>query len=210
MFTTEYESAKRGQNQRRTEVISTKKTMVKADFHVQVHVETISAKEDQKQAKVESILDNQGENHVPSGFDFKAKQIAESDSYPIRTNPINMSQQRQPKAEIMSAYPVPSSIQVSQSDSKVFNDNSSSPPPPMELKSLPSHLKYAYLDTKQYLPVIIANNLHQEQEDKLLQVLRQHKKAIGWKLSDLPRINPSIYMHIILMEKEEAKPIRQQ
>ncbi|RDX97718.1 hypothetical protein CR513_19469, partial [Mucuna pruriens] len=37
---------------------------------------------------------------------------------------------------------------------------------------------------------------------------RQHKKAIGWKLSDLPGINPSIYMHKILME-EEFKPIRQ-
>ncbi|RDY05486.1 hypothetical protein CR513_10683, partial [Mucuna pruriens] len=73
---------------------------------------------------------------------------------------------------------------------------------------LPSYLKYAYLDTKKQFPVIIANNLHQEQEDKLLQVLRQHKKAIGWKLSDLPRINPAIYMHRILME-EEAKPIRQ-
>ncbi|RDX99996.1 hypothetical protein CR513_16878, partial [Mucuna pruriens] len=37
----------------------------------------------------------------------------------------------------------------------------------------------------------------------------QHKKAIGWKLSDLPRINPSIYMHRVLME-EKARPIRQQ
>ncbi|RDX90364.1 Copia protein, partial [Mucuna pruriens] len=61
----------------------------------------------------------------------------------------------------------------------------------------------------QELNVIIANNLHQEQEDKLLQVLRQHRKAIGWKLSDLQGINPSICMHIILME-EEAKPIRKQ
>ncbi|RDX98630.1 hypothetical protein CR513_18419, partial [Mucuna pruriens] len=78
----------------------------------------------------------------------------------------------------------------------------------MELKPLPSHLKYAYLDTEQQLPVIIANNLHREQEDKLLQVLRKHKKAIGWKLSNLPGINPSIYMHRILME-EEVKPIRQ-
>ncbi|RDX72197.1 hypothetical protein CR513_48343, partial [Mucuna pruriens] len=59
------------------------------------------------------------------------------------------------------------------------------------------------------LPVIITNNLHQEQEDKLLKVLRQQKKAIGWKLSDLPGINPSICMHKILME-EEFKPIRQQ
>ncbi|RDX96925.1 hypothetical protein CR513_20353, partial [Mucuna pruriens] len=70
-------------------------------------------------------------------------------------------------------------------------------------------IKYAYLDKEQQLPVIIANNLHQEQEDKLLEVLRQHKKAMGWKLADLPGINPSICMHRILME-EEIKPIRQQ
>ncbi|RDY01463.1 hypothetical protein CR513_15206, partial [Mucuna pruriens] len=88
-------------------------------------------------------------------------------------------------------------------------EESSSPPPPMERKPLPNHLKYAYLDSEQQLPVIIANNLHQEQEDKLLDVLRQHKKAIGWKLPDLLGINPSIYMHRILME-EEIKPIRQQ
>ncbi|RDX82972.1 hypothetical protein CR513_36161, partial [Mucuna pruriens] len=42
-----------------------------------------------------------------------------------------------------------------------------------------------------------------------MEVLRQHKKAIGWKLSDLPRINPSICMHKILME-EEIKPKRKQ
>ncbi|RDX64530.1 Retrovirus-related Pol polyprotein, partial [Mucuna pruriens] len=42
-----------------------------------------------------------------------------------------------------------------------------------------------------------------------MNVLRQHKKAIGWKLSDLPAINPSIYRHKILME-EEIKLIRQQ
>ncbi|RDX63182.1 hypothetical protein CR513_58415, partial [Mucuna pruriens] len=59
------------------------------------------------------------------------------------------------------------------------------------------------------LPIIIANSLRQEQEDKLLEVLRQHKTAIGWKLSDLLGINPSICMHRILME-EEVKPIRKQ
>ncbi|RDX82327.1 Retrovirus-related Pol polyprotein, partial [Mucuna pruriens] len=109
----------------------------------------------------------------------------------------------------MLAHLVPSPTQVGQSNLKTTNDNSSSSLPPIELKPLPSHLKYVYLDTKQQLPVIIANNLHQEQEDKLLHILRQHKKAFGSKLSDLPSINPSICMHRILME-EEARPIRQQ
>ncbi|RDX70766.1 hypothetical protein CR513_49957, partial [Mucuna pruriens] len=99
--------------------------------------------------------------------------------------------------------------QVGQTDPSPVTEKYPLSPPPMELKPLPSHLKYAYLDKEQQLPVIIANNLHQEQEEKLLEVLRQHKKAIGWKLSDLPGINPSICMHRILME-EEVKPIREQ
>ncbi|RDX96105.1 hypothetical protein CR513_21285, partial [Mucuna pruriens] len=116
---------------------------------------------------------------------------------------------KQKNAKITSAYLVQRPIQVDQPDPKSSNDYSPSPPPPRELKPLPNHLKYAYLDPEQQLPVIIANNLRGEQEEKLLNVLRQHKKAIRWKLSDLPSINPSICMHIILME-EEAKPIRQQ
>ncbi|RDY01907.1 hypothetical protein CR513_14710, partial [Mucuna pruriens] len=65
-------------------------------------------------------------------------------------------------------YPDPSlvqdksTIQVSQLDPKASNDNSSSLPLPLELKPFPSHLKYAYLDTEQQLPIIIANNLRQE------------------------------------------------
>ncbi|RDY05420.1 hypothetical protein CR513_10747, partial [Mucuna pruriens] len=100
-------------------------------------------------------------------------------------------------------------IFTAKSDPSLVTEKSPLLPPPMELKPLPSHLKYAYLDEEQKLPVIIANNLHQEQEGKLLEVLRQHKKAMGWKLANLPGINPSICMHRILME-EEIKPIRQQ
>ncbi|RDY05585.1 hypothetical protein CR513_10561, partial [Mucuna pruriens] len=115
----------------------------------------------------------------------------------------------EPKAEIISAHLVPSPNQVGQTDPKSLTEKSSSPPQPMELKPLSNHLKYAYLDKEQQLSVIIANNLCQEQKDKLLELLRQHKKAIGLKLSDLPGINPSICMHRILME-EKIKPIRQQ
>ncbi|RDX71947.1 hypothetical protein CR513_48633, partial [Mucuna pruriens] len=113
------------------------------------------------------------------------------------------------EAEVMSAHLVSSQDEAGQTDSSPLIEKSPLPPPPMELKPLPSHLKYAYLDKEQQLPVIIANNLYHEQEEKLLEVLRQHKKAIGWKLSNLPGINPSICMHRILME-EEVKPIRQQ
>ncbi|RDX74155.1 hypothetical protein CR513_46134, partial [Mucuna pruriens] len=118
------------------------------------------------------------------------------------------SRTKQHKAEIMSAILMPSLEQAGQTDPRPTIEESPSLPP-IELKPLPNHLKYAYLDSEQQLPVIIANNLLPEQEEKLLEVLRQHKKAIGWKLSDLPGINPSICMHRILME-EDIKPIRQQ
>ncbi|XP_042409894.1 uncharacterized protein LOC121999260 [Zingiber officinale] len=77
-----------------------------------------------------------------------------------------------------------------------------------ELKPLPPHLKYAYLRENQQLPVIIAQNLEPEQENRLLEILRQHRKAIGWTLSDIPGISPSICMHRIYLE-EDVKPVRQ-
>ncbi|RDX87868.1 hypothetical protein CR513_30613, partial [Mucuna pruriens] len=154
---------------------------VQADLHVQRHAETISAKEDQKQAKTESISDNQGENCILSESEFRAKQRAESNSNPARTVSIKRSRPQQPKVKIMSAHLVLSSTQVDQPDPKASHDNSSSSPPPMDY--------------------------HCEQPP--LGARRQHKNAIGWTLSDLPRINPSICMHRILME-EAAKPIRQQ
>ncbi|RDY05734.1 hypothetical protein CR513_10370, partial [Mucuna pruriens] len=92
---------------------------------------------------------------------------------------------------------------------KVAASKPPSPPSPVvELKPLPEHLKYAYLEDDQKLLVIIANNLQSEQEERLLHVLRKHMKAIGWILVDLPTINPSICMHRILLE-EEAQPVRQ-
>ncbi|XP_042403344.1 uncharacterized protein LOC121992821 isoform X2 [Zingiber officinale] len=77
-----------------------------------------------------------------------------------------------------------------------------------ELKPLPQHLKYAYLGENQQLPVIIAQNLEPDQEERLLEILRQHKKAIGWTLADIPGISPSICMHKIHLE-EDVRPVRQ-
>ncbi|RDX75908.1 hypothetical protein CR513_44161, partial [Mucuna pruriens] len=149
IFTAEYESAKGSRDRERTEVISAKKTTVKADLHVQTHAETISTKEDQKQTEAESISDIQGEDCIPSGSDFRIEQRAESDFHLTRTKSRRRSRPQQPKAEIMSAHLVPSSTQVGQPDPKASHDNSSSPPPPMELKPLPKNLKYAYLDVEQ-------------------------------------------------------------
>ncbi|CAN6707288.1 unnamed protein product [Malus baccata var. baccata] len=81
-------------------------------------------------------------------------------------------------------------------------------PPSLELKPLPSHLKYVFLREQETLPVIISSSLIAQEEDKLLRVLREYKTAIGWTLADIKGISPTTCMHRILLE-EGAKPSRE-
>ncbi|XP_027338039.1 uncharacterized protein LOC113851970 [Abrus precatorius] len=76
----------------------------------------------------------------------------------------------------------------------------------VELKQLPSHLRYSFLDQGHQYPVIISNNLKGDEEEKLLRILRNHKSAIGWHISDLKGINPSFCRHGILFE-DNYKPV---
>ncbi|CAN6477213.1 unnamed protein product [Victoria cruziana] len=78
----------------------------------------------------------------------------------------------------------------------------------LELKPLPHTLKYAYLGSNDSLPVIISSVLSLEEERRLLAVLRGHKRAIGWKVSDLRGINPAFCMHRI-HTLEGSKPTRE-
>ncbi|GJZ39754.1 reverse transcriptase domain-containing protein [Tanacetum coccineum] len=55
-------------------------------------------------------------------------------------------------------------------------------PPEVELKELPPHLEYAFLEGDDKLPVIIAKDLKDEEKVALLKVLKSHKRAIAWKL----------------------------
>ncbi|KAI5312735.1 hypothetical protein L3X38_041909 [Prunus dulcis] len=80
-------------------------------------------------------------------------------------------------------------------------------PPKLELKPLPNHLKYAYLGANETLPVIIAASLTSHEEDNLIEVLKEHKTALGWTIADIKGISPSMCMHRILME-EDSKPSR--
>ncbi|GJR35155.1 reverse transcriptase domain-containing protein [Tanacetum coccineum] len=58
-------------------------------------------------------------------------------------------------------------------------------PPEVELKDLPPHLEYAFLEGDNKLPVIIAKDLSVEEKAALIKVLKSHKRAIAWKLSDI-------------------------
>ncbi|GJT98049.1 reverse transcriptase domain-containing protein [Tanacetum coccineum] len=77
--------------------------------------------------------------------------------------------------------------------------------PELELKDLPPHLEYAFLEGTDKLPVIIAKGLKDEDKTALLKVLRSHKRAIAWKISDIKGIDPKFCTHKILME-DNVKP----
>ncbi|XP_061364600.1 uncharacterized protein LOC133308035 [Gastrolobium bilobum] len=80
--------------------------------------------------------------------------------------------------------------------------------PKVELKELPSNLKYVFLGDDQTYPAIINALLSEGEEVKLIEVLKKNKTSIGWSFSNLKGINPSFCTHKILME-DEVKPVRQ-
>ncbi|GJZ86588.1 hypothetical protein Tco_0658198 [Tanacetum coccineum] len=76
-------------------------------------------------------------------------------------------------------------------------ESSVNEPPEVELKELPPHLEYAFLEGDDKLPVIIAKDLKDEEKAALLKVLKSHKRAIAWKLSDIKGVSPEFCTHKI-------------
>ncbi|XP_074289375.1 uncharacterized protein LOC141614529 [Silene latifolia] len=77
-----------------------------------------------------------------------------------------------------------------------------------ELKPLPSHLKYVFLDTCEMNPVIVNASLTENQLSALLVVLRTHKKAIGYSIDDLQGISPDFCMHRIYLEEGQRPSVQ--
>ena len=71
-----------------------------------------------------------------------------------------------------------------------------------ELKPLPSTLKNVFLDHQCGNPMIISLQLDKDHDEKLLAVLRGRKEAIGWNLSHLKGIDPSLCTHRIFLEED--------
>ena len=92
------------------------------------------------------------------------------------------------------------------------NENKTLPseerPPKLELKPLPTHLKYAFLGEEDTFPLIISSSLDVTQETQLLEILKTHRTALGWTIADIKGISPLICTHRIHLE-EDVKPSRQ-
>ncbi|GJS26358.1 hypothetical protein Tco_0486978 [Tanacetum coccineum] len=83
-------------------------------------------------------------------------------------------------------------------------------PPEVELKDLPPHLEYAFLEGDDKLPVLIAKDLKNEENAALIKVLKSHKRAIAWKLSDIKGVDPEFCTHKILMEEDYEPTVQSQ
>nr|GEV79426.1 hypothetical protein [Tanacetum cinerariifolium] len=90
------------------------------------------------------------------------------------------------------------------------NKSSIDEPPEVELKDLPPHIEYAFLEGNDKLPVIIAKDLSVEEKTALIIVLKSHKRAIAWKLSDIKGINLEFCTHKILMEEDFEPAVQHQ
>nr|GEV44754.1 reverse transcriptase domain-containing protein [Tanacetum cinerariifolium] len=96
---------------------------------------------------------------------------------------------------------------------ELFNDDPSSPPLPLqelkvvepkneksfideppvvELKDLPPHLEYEFLEGDDKLPIIIAKDLKDEEKTAFIKVLKSHKQALAWK--------PLIFLRLAIID----------
>nr|GEU48826.1 reverse transcriptase domain-containing protein [Tanacetum cinerariifolium] len=80
----------------------------------------------------------------------------------------------------------------------------------VELKDLPPHIEYAFLEGDDKLPIIIAKDLSMEEKTALIMVLKSHKRAIAWKLSDIKGIDPEFCTHKILIEEDFEPAVQHQ
>jgi len=78
----------------------------------------------------------------------------------------------------------------------------------VELKPLPPHRKYEFLDSTHRFPIIVSAKLDGPQLEKLLDVLQKHKGAIGYSVDDIKGLSPLLCMHRIFLD-EGHRPSRQ-
>nr|GFA58946.1 hypothetical protein [Tanacetum cinerariifolium] len=76
---------------------------------------------------------------------------------------------------------------------------------PIVKSSSPTLTPFGEKDSNK-LPVIIAKNLKVDEREALINVIKSHKWAIAWKISDIKGIDPRSCTHKILME-DDYKPV---
>jgi hypothetical protein len=76
----------------------------------------------------------------------------------------------------------------------------------VDLKPLPKGLKYEFLGPDKTYPVIVSDELSPKENEKLLNLLKTHRKVIGYSINDLKGLSPAFCTHRIPME-DQCKPV---
>jgi len=82
--------------------------------------------------------------------------------------------------------------------------------PKLELKPLPSSLRYEFLEPNSTYPVIGNASLNACQIDSFLRVLREHQKVLGYTFNNLKGIYPFVCIHRTLVEDDHKPTIKHQ
>jgi hypothetical protein len=72
--------------------------------------------------------------------------------------------------------------------------------PLVELKPLPTGLRYAFLNGDKETPIIISDNLNDKEIAKLITILEKHRSVFGYSLQDLKGISPMLCTHRISID----------
>ena len=88
----------------------------------------------------------------------------------------------------------------------LLTEEEANEPQKLDLKPLPAELKYAYLEEHEQCLVVISSLLSASQENNLLDLLKENKQAIGWKITDLNGISLAFCTYHIYLE-EKIKPV---
>ncbi|GKF10101.1 reverse transcriptase domain-containing protein [Tanacetum coccineum] len=131
----------------------------------------------------------------PEGDILILKALLNSEPLPPLPNHADYSPEIQEELKVVEAKTFKSSIDE---------------PPEVELKDLPPHLEYVFLEGDDKLPVIITKDLKDEEKAALIKVLKSHKRAIAWKLSDIKGVSPEFCTHKILMEEDYEPSVQSQ
>jgi hypothetical protein len=78
--------------------------------------------------------------------------------------------------------------------------------PEVDFKPLPKGLKYEFFGPDKTYPVIVSNELSPEENEKLLNLLKKHRKVIGYSINDPKGLSPAFCTHRIPME-DQCKPV---
>ncbi|XP_059311714.1 uncharacterized protein LOC132063262 [Lycium ferocissimum] len=83
-------------------------------------------------------------------------------------------------------------------------------PPKLELKQLPAHLRYEFLGPNNTLPIDHFSIIGRGAVERLVEILREYRRAISWTIADIWGIPSGICEHKIRLEEDKEPGVEHQ